>query len=115
VRTRDIERFRDRLLSERDRLKEALAKRGEAIRREPGGESGENVYSDHMADMALSESEGTTQALHSHREWALLKEVEAALGRIRQRSFGRCMSCGKPVEMERLNLVPHARFCTKCK
>ena len=115
MRTRDIERFKARLISERERLKGVLSKRGEAIRRDVGGESGENVYSDHMADMALSEVEGTKQALHSEHEWRLLKEVESALQRIKLRTFGDCMSCGKPIGRDRLNLIPHARFCAKCK
>ena len=115
MRTKDIERFKARLISERDRLESVLLKRGEAIRRDVGGESGENVYSDHMADMAQSEVEGTKQAIHSEHEWRLLKEVENALERIKLRTFGFCVSCGKPIERERLNLIPHARFCAKCE
>jgi len=112
---REIERFRGLLLEERARLKEALERRSKAIRKDVGGESGENVYSDHMADMALLETEGMRHAIHSAREWKLLKEVEHALLRIDKKTYGICMQCGRPIAKERLRLVPYARYCAKCE
>ena len=46
-----------------------------------------------------------------------LKEVrmiEAALDRIRDGSFGVCVSCGDAISNERLSVVPHAARCRNC-
>ena len=46
-----------------------------------------------------------------------LKEVrmiEAALGRIRDGTFGFCVSCGNAISDERLTVVPHAARCRNC-
>jgi RNA polymerase-binding transcription factor DksA len=115
LRTRELERYKSILVEERERLRIALERRGVSIQRDVGGESGENVYSDHMADMALQETEGARHALLSSLEWKLLKEVERALSRIRKGTFGTCMSCGKAIEKERLNIVPYARHCAGCE
>jgi sigma-B regulation protein RsbU (phosphoserine phosphatase) len=49
---------------------------------------------------------GATRQLH-----ALLTEVDAALGRLAAGTFGRCETCGDPIESERLLADPTLRFC----
>ena len=43
-----------------------------------------------------------------------LAEVDAALGRIAQGSYGTCVSCGGPLGLQRLRAIPEARFCLGC-
>jgi len=43
-----------------------------------------------------------------------LRQIEDALKRIADHTFGVCVSCGGPVPKARLEVVPHARFCMKC-
>ena len=43
-----------------------------------------------------------------------LTEIEHALGRLRDGTYGRCEACGAPVPFERLDAVPSARFCVAC-
>ena len=40
-----------------------------------------------------------------------LKEIEAALGRIDDGTYGACQLCGKPIGAERLRALPWARLC----
>ena len=61
----------------------------------------------------------------SHEEWiflqknnfdmALLREVEGALERLRDGTYGTCMECGMPVSRKRLEALPWARFCVTCQ
>lgn len=46
-------------------------------------------------------------------ELAKLHEIDAALARLRERpdDFGRCVVCGKPIEKERLELIPWTQRC----
>jgi RNA polymerase-binding transcription factor DksA len=44
-----------------------------------------------------------------------LQEIDDALERLRDGSFGRCEGCDEVVAIERLRAVPYARFCVHCQ
>lgn len=45
---------------------------------------------------------------------SFLGEVEAALGRLDDGTFGICESCQQPISAERLEALPTARRCMAC-
>ena len=61
----------------------------------------------------------------SHEEWIflnrnlldmkLLREVQDALRRIAQGTYGTCYECEEPISAKRLDAVPWARFCVACQ
>lgn len=61
----------------------------------------------------------------SHEEWIflnrntldikLLREVQAALRRIEQGTYGVCSECEEPISVKRLDAVPWARSCVSCQ
>ncbi len=78
--------------------------------------SPENLgYSTHMADDASA-------AFDQARDLALrgtlerrLQQVEGALGRFEDGTFGVCESCGQPIDPARLKALPHAACCLDCQ
>ncbi len=40
-----------------------------------------------------------------------ITEVDAAIGRVGEGSYGNCERCGKPIGDDRLEAIPWARFC----
>jgi len=44
-----------------------------------------------------------------------LEQLAGALQRIADGSYGRCERCGAPIPAERLEILPHARFCVPCQ
>ena len=42
---------------------------------------------------------------------AELKDIDDALGKLEQGTYGVCEACGKPIDPERLEAKPWARFC----
>ena len=64
-------------------------------------------------------------AERSHETWVwvkknssnvtLLRDIEDALVRLRGRSYGTCMDCGRPVAQKRLEAVPWTRYCVACQ
>jgi DnaK suppressor protein len=42
-------------------------------------------------------------------------QIERALARWQQGSFGFCESCQKPISLARLNALPHTPFCIRCE
>ncbi len=43
-----------------------------------------------------------------------LAEVEAALERLEENSYGRCSSCGRPIDDADLELEPQRSLCARC-
>ena len=41
-------------------------------------------------------------------------EVKDALRRIREEQYGVCARCGGEIPRERLEVLPHAKFCVPC-
>jgi DnaK suppressor protein len=44
-----------------------------------------------------------------------LNEIDIALGKIQNGTYGVCEKCGKPIEQEILAIDPESRFCKACK
>jgi RNA polymerase-binding transcription factor DksA len=45
----------------------------------------------------------------------VLADVEAALTRMKEGMYGTCHLCRRPVDRQRLMIVPQARFCARCQ
>ncbi len=44
-----------------------------------------------------------------------IAEIDRALEAARQGQYGTCERCGRPIEPERLKILPETRLCVKCK
>lgn len=61
----------------------------------------------------------------SHEEWlflnrnnlekTLLREVEEALLRVKEGTYGVCQECEEPISPKRLQALPWAKFCVRCQ
>jgi DnaK suppressor protein len=49
------------------------------------------------------------------RESMLLKQVQAALARVEDETFGICLRCDEPIPEKRLKAVPWAAYCVPCQ
>ncbi|WMC89252.1 TraR/DksA family transcriptional regulator [Streptomyces rochei] len=45
----------------------------------------------------------------------VLADVEAALARMAEGRYGACHLCRRPIDRERLMIVPQARYCARCQ
>jgi DnaK suppressor protein len=46
---------------------------------------------------------------------ALLRQVDGALARLDDGTFGVCQRCGKPINPERLEAFPYVEYCIDCQ
>jgi DnaK suppressor protein len=44
-----------------------------------------------------------------------LREIDEALARIRDGTYGRCEDCSRRIDAARLEAIPYARLCISCK
>ena len=107
----DFDRFRRELESERDRLRAALdtVNHPASLIEETGDLS--IGTDDHIADIAtetyMRELDGGLGENAEH----LLAEIDGALRRIEDGSYGVCVVCGRAIGEERLEAVPYATLC----
>jgi RNA polymerase-binding transcription factor DksA len=56
----------------------------------------------------------TTAAPLSEAVRRELNDIECALRRIDEGSYGSCQACGGPMGMQRIRAIPEARYCVSC-
>ena len=110
--------FEKRLLEERARVIKEIGHHGEtfgASQQEADGDL--STYSFHMADQGTDAMEREKAFLFASQEGRFLWHVNEALRRLYKSpdTFGKCHNCGEEIAFERLDALPHARFCIACK
>ncbi len=112
----ELEGYRQQLLGLRDRLRGDVSHLTREALRETGGEASGSLSNTpiHMADLGTDNFEQEfTLGLIQNEEQAL-DEIDAALVRVEQKTFGRCEDCQKEIPRPRLQALPYARYCVEC-
>ena len=79
------------------------------------GSSQESVFSVHMADAGTDSFEQEKNYILMGRESDYYKNLEIALERIDDGTFGVCNICNNLIAEERMMEVPNATKCVNCK
>jgi len=105
----DIENFKSMLLAKRNGiLGDVVSMEDEALRSEKTELSNMPI---HMADLATDnyDIENTLSLMECERK--LLIEIDDALARIEEGTYGICEGSDEPISKERLEAIPWARYC----
>ncbi|MBU1227446.1 MAG: TraR/DksA C4-type zinc finger protein [Actinobacteria bacterium] len=101
-----------RLDAERTHLVQQLTKLGATA----DGELRSDVdYGDGFADAAAATAERTETIGLADSIHRMLMDVDAALARLEQGTYGVCAKCGKEIPEARLEFRPESIFCVSCK
>jgi DnaK suppressor protein len=108
-----IQKYKSKLLEMRDHLTGEIRRLDETVSEHEQTAGDLSHVPSHPADR---DSEGieTTVAVE-HTEWQMLNQVDAALTRLEQGSYGRCQDCGGKIPLARLDAVPYALCCVPCE
>ena len=103
-----------------DTFKKRLETRQQELRRmvsrtQQDGRSADEDTAQDIADRAASSYTKEFLFHQSNNDRQLLQMVEGALSRIREGTFGECISCGKEINPKRLEAVPWTRHCIECQ
>jgi DnaK suppressor protein len=104
-----LEEFRTRLEERQSYLRRNVTRT-----QEDGRQSDQDSAQD-IADRASSSYTKEFLFHQSNNERQLLQMVQGALERIRQGTFGECISCGREINPKRLEAVPWTRHCIECQ
>lgn len=70
------------------------------------GDSGDESFADALADINVAQ-------LDRHVE--SVRDIEAAMTRVKNKEYGACVDCGDDITFERLQAYPTAKRCIKCQ
>lgn len=111
-----MNRFRQQLLEEKAATEHALTNLNNGLTQSLSDSAVEfSTYDNHPADVATETFERGKDLALREGEMMRLDEINSALARIKHGTYGWCEECGKAIPMERLQVVPEARFCLRCQ
>ena len=101
----DLEHFKKLLLAEKERLEKEL----EGISRDTDALESSASEADDTGDLSVIEYQNEVDRDQIDRIRKELAEIDHALAKIREGSYGICEKTGKPIPVERLEAYPAAR------
>ena len=104
-----LEQFKKKLEDRQQDLRRMVSSR-----QQDGRNQGEDIAQD-IADKAASSYNKEFLFTQSTNERQMLGMVDSALARIREGTFGECISCGNEINAKRLEAVPWTRYCIECQ
>jgi len=113
----DAKHFKEILLSKRAKILRDLGYiEDSAIKNSLADYTGDaSTYSYHMADQGTDAQEREKAILFAGREGKYLAQIEAALKRIEEGTYGICTVTGQPIEFARLEAIPTTTKCASAK
>lgn len=67
------------------------------------------------ADIATQTYEKEMLFEISDAEREILKQIEDALRRLEDKTYGLCAKCYKPIPLKRLKVIPYTNYCLSCQ
>ena len=95
----------ERMIAEHERELEEARRTETAAERSPDPGSAEAGSMNFEFEKELSLGQNTVD---------LLRKVERALARVAEKTYGICESCGNPIPVARLEVLPYATECVSC-
>jgi DnaK suppressor protein len=108
LRKRKLEEFRNQLLDRRAEVaREVSADTAELLREE-------SAYADSI-DQASADVDRTWVVQKTNRDRELLAQIEIALRRVEDGTFGECENCGDDIQEARMKAQPATTLCVGCQ
>ncbi len=104
-----LETFKKRLEERQRELRHAMTRTAQ------DGRDADVESAQDIADRAANSYNKEFLFHQSNNDRQLLQMVDGALDRIREGTFGQCISCGAEINAKRLEAVPWTRHCIECQ
>ena len=112
----ELKEYKERLLGLRARLRGDVSQMADAALKKNRSEGNGDLSSMpiHMADLGSDNFEQEFTLSLMETEEGTLGNIEAALERLEDGTYGVCEECGVKIPKKRLNAIPYALMCVKC-
>jgi len=106
-----LQSYRERLQAELDELTVQAEELEQAANANTPEGSGEVAFDEEFTDAGSYTFERERDLSLSNNARDLIDKIQHALTRMDRGTFGRCETCGSPIEPERLDALPYATLC----
>lgn len=106
-----LDKFRKRLLDLRAQITQTLNVTTRDVKR-PDEATG---YSQHQADQGTDDFDRTISLSLTNKEFELLRQIDRALEKIEEDSYGTCDVTGEEIPVARLEAIPYATMTVKAQ
>lgn len=110
MKKKDLDRFKAILVEEKAKILKHLEDLSQTSEVDM-----ETSMTGDSADIASVEMNQASNYKIGKRETTLLKKIDKALGKIEEKTYGQCESCGEDIAVARLEARPVAELCIDCK
>ncbi len=114
--SKQLEKYENILKEEKMQTEKIIKGIDDIQKRGAKNRSGDlSSYSLHQADMGTDTDQSEKRVYLLEKELETLRNLNIALKRIYDKTYGICEICGKYISENRLKIVPYAKFCIECK
>jgi DnaK suppressor protein len=112
---KEIAHYKNLLLVMREKISGEVGRLTQEYLRKSAKDSSGDISSHpfHMADAASGAFDTEFNLGLAANEQEILYEIDQALRRIEDGSYGICEKCGEPISKNRLGAMPFANYCIK--
>lgn len=113
----ESEKYKKLLLKKKEAINDAIRRvEKDTLNRSQRDASGDlSAYGLHMADTATDSYDREFSLGLASNAQEILYDIEEALKRIKDKTFGSCLSCEKLIPKKRLQALPQAGLCITCQ
>ena len=111
-----LKQFKQMLLQERAKFAgeiKSIARDASKTPREASGDL--SSYTIHMADMSADAYDRELAMNIAESSQEVLYQIDEAIKRIDDGTYGLCQTCQKPIGISRLKVVPYTSMCIECQ
>lgn len=109
-------KYYETLMAARDLLtKQIKYLENEALKSKSNSSGEKSGFSNHQADISTDYSIHNLELQLLSEDGNVLEEIEEALERLEDGTYGKCFDCRCEISDARLSAKPHSKFCIKCK
>lgn len=111
-----LKHFEKLLNDEKKKIENSLEDERMGLGISPKDLTGElSSYDNHPGDLGNETFEAEKNFSFRTRDKFLLSEIQTALNKIAEGTYGICEQCGKEIAEERLEVRPYSRLCINCE
>jgi DnaK suppressor protein len=104
LKNNDIEKYKKKLLVLKEQIQHSIKGTAEGVKDTEDSKG----YSQHQADEGTDDFDKTISLEVSNKEYTILKQIERALDKIDEGTYGVCDITGKEIPKARLDAIPYA-------
>lgn len=113
----EMEKYRSMLLKEKNKINETIEDmKVNGLSRNQREEIDElSVIDNHPADMGTEMFDKERGYALLDNEKSILTQIDEAINRIENGTYGKCELCGKEIQSERIKFMPYVLTCMDCE